>query len=211
MRLENSCLIPAARSTVWNLIMDIPRSAACVPGLQEIVPDGEDKYRATMQSRVGPMKLTFSGTVAVLESDESKGEARIQVEASDRRVGGGIKADMKIRLVDQTPGHTELTITTDTAFMGKLGGIRPAPDAPQSQEHDGRVRPQLDGAHSEIHRLRSLPARSLPPGLALVDIQSPLAAPSPNPLSVYTPSVSLTTLPSGRPRKPVPLAVFKPT
>ena len=123
MRLENSCLIPAARSTVWNLIMDIPRSAACVPGLQEIVPDGEDKYRATMQSRVGPMKLTFSGTVAVLESDESKGEARIQVEASDRRVGGGIKADMKIRLVDQTPRHTELTITTDTAFMGKLGEL----------------------------------------------------------------------------------------
>ena len=123
MRLENSCLIPAARSTVWNLIMDIPRSAACVPGLQEIVPDGEDKYRATMQSRVGPMKLTFSGTVAVLESDESKGEARIQVEASDRRVGGGIKADMKIRLVDQTPEHTELTITTDTAFMGKLGEL----------------------------------------------------------------------------------------
>ena len=123
MRLENSCLIPAARSTVWNLIMDIPRSAACVPGLQEIVPDGEDKYRATMQSRVGPMKLTFSGTVAVLESDESKGEARIQVEASDHRVGGGIKADMKIRLVDQTPGHTELTITTDTAFMGKLGEL----------------------------------------------------------------------------------------
>ena len=30
---------------------------------------------------------------------------------------------MKIRLVDQTPGHTELTITTDTAFMGKLGEL----------------------------------------------------------------------------------------
>jgi carbon monoxide dehydrogenase subunit G len=123
MRLENSCLIPASRSTVWKLIMDIPRSAACVPGLQEIVPDGENQYRATMESRVGPMRLSFAGTVSVLESDESKGEARIQVEASDRRVGGAIKADMTIRLLDQTPEQTELTIVTETAFMGKLGEL----------------------------------------------------------------------------------------
>ena len=123
MRLENSCLIPAGRSTVWNLLMDIPRAAACVPGLQEIAPDGENRYRATLQSRVGPMRFTFSGTVVLLESDESKGEARIQVEASDRRVGGSIKADMTMRLIDQAPGQTELSIVTETAFMGKLGEL----------------------------------------------------------------------------------------
>ena len=123
MRLENSCLIPAGRSTVWNLLMDIPRAAACVPGLQEIAPDGENRYRATLQSRVGPMRFTFTGTVLVLESDESKGEARIQVEASDRRVGGSIKADMTMRLIDQAPGQTELSIVTETAFMGKLGEL----------------------------------------------------------------------------------------
>ena len=123
MRLENSCLIPAGRSTVWDLLMDIPRAAACVPGLVEIAPDGENQFRATLQSRVGPMRLSFSGTVLVLESDESKGEARFQVEASDRKVGGAIKADMTMRLIDQAPGQTELSIVTETAFMGKLGEL----------------------------------------------------------------------------------------
>ncbi len=127
MRLENSCLIPAGRSTAWNLLMGIPRAAACVPGLQEIVPDGENRFRATLQSRVGPMRFTFSGTVLVLESDESKGEARFQVEASDRRVGGSIKAEMTMRLIEhdpgQAPGQTELSIVTETAFMGKLGEL----------------------------------------------------------------------------------------
>ena len=123
MRLENSCLIPAGRSTAWDLLMDIPRAAACVPGLQEIVPDGENRFRATLQSRVGPMRFTFSGTVSVLENDESKGEARFQVEATDRRIGGSIKADMTMRLIDRAPGQTELSIVTDTAFMGKLGEL----------------------------------------------------------------------------------------
>ena len=123
MRLENTCLIPAGRSTVWDLLMDIPRAAACVPGLQEIAPDGENRYRATLDSRVGPMRLSFSGTISVLGSDESKGEARFQVEASDRKVGGTIKADMTMRLVDQAPGETELSIVTETAFMGKLGEL----------------------------------------------------------------------------------------
>ena len=123
MRLENSCLVPAGRSTLWNLLMDIPRAAACVPGLQEITPDGENRYRATLQSRVGPMRFSFSGTVSVLERDESKGEARFLVEASDRKVGGAIKADMTMRLIDQAPGQTELSIVTDTAFMGKLGEL----------------------------------------------------------------------------------------
>lgn len=123
MRLENSCLIPAVRSAAWDLLMDIPRAAACVPGLQEITPDGESRYRATLQTRVGPMRLNFAGTVSVLESNESKGEARFQVEASDRRVGGSIKADMSMRLLDQASGQTELSIITDTTFMGKLGEL----------------------------------------------------------------------------------------
>ena len=127
MRMENSCLIPAGRSTAWALLMDIPRAAACVPGLEEIATDGENRYAATLKSRVGPMGLTFSGTVTVLDSDEFKGEARFQIEATDRRVGGSIKANMAIRLTDHPSGQvldqTELTIVTDTAFMGKLGEL----------------------------------------------------------------------------------------
>ena len=127
MKLENSCLIPAGRSTAWALLMDIPRAAACVPGLEEISADGENRYVATLKSRVGPMGLTFSGTVTVLESDEFKGEARFQIEATDRRVGGSIKADMAISITDYPSGQvldqTKLNIVTDTAFMGKLGEL----------------------------------------------------------------------------------------
>lgn len=32
MKLENRCLVPADLETTWDLVMDIPKVAWCVPG-----------------------------------------------------------------------------------------------------------------------------------------------------------------------------------
>lgn len=123
MRFENSCIIPTDPGTAWDLIMDIPKAAACVPGLQEISSQGEGRYSASLQARVGPMGMNFTGTVAVLEADEDRREARVQVEAADRRVGGSIRADMSVALKEASDSQTQLSIVTETAFMGKLGEL----------------------------------------------------------------------------------------
>ncbi len=123
MRLENRCVVPADADATWELVTDIPRAAACVPGLKELTPDGEDRFRASIQARVGPMGLTLSGTILVLEQDREKGEARFQVDGSDRRLGGSLRAEMTIHLQAQTQSQTELLIVTDTTFMGKLGEL----------------------------------------------------------------------------------------
>ena len=123
MKLENRCLVPADLDSTWELVTDIPRVAACVPGIKDVSPDGENRYRASLQARVGPMGFTMSGTILVLEQDREKAEARFQVDASDRRLGGSIRAEMTLRLTAQSQGHTELLITTETTFMGKLGEL----------------------------------------------------------------------------------------
>jgi len=123
MKLENRCLVPASKDTTWALVMDIPRAAACVPGMQDIVAEGEDRFRATLRVRVGPMGLNLSGTMQVLERNEEKGEARFLVEAADRRVGGAVRSDLTMRLAPQTDNQTELTIISDTTFMGRLGEL----------------------------------------------------------------------------------------
>ncbi len=123
MKLENRCLVPAGREAVWDFVMDIPRAAACVPGLEQLVPEGENRFQATLKVRVGPMGLTLSGNVQVVEQDRDKGEARILVEASDRRVGGAVRTDMNLQLVPQGESQTELIILTDTTFMGRLGEL----------------------------------------------------------------------------------------
>ena len=101
--------------------MDIPHAAFCVPGMEELVSDGDGLYQVRLQARVGPIGLTFSGTIQLVGQDPSQYEARFRVEGADRRVGGSFKSDMTLRLSPQSAGQTELAITADTTFMGKLG------------------------------------------------------------------------------------------
>ena len=123
MKLENRCLVPADIQRTWELIMDIPRAAACVPGMEEVVQEEDGSYRARMKVRVGPMGLTLAGTLQVLEQDSSKGEARFLIEASDRRVGGAVRADLLIQLHSGEGNQTELVLTTETTFIGRLGEL----------------------------------------------------------------------------------------
>ena len=123
MKLENRCLVPADIQRTWDLIMDIPRAAACVPGMEVVVQEEDGSYRASMKVRVGPMGLTLAGTLQVLEQDPDKGEARFLIEASDRRVGGAVRADLLIQLRSEQGDQTELVLNTDTTFIGRLGEL----------------------------------------------------------------------------------------
>ncbi len=123
MKLENRCLVPADIQRTWDLIMDIPRAAACVPGMEEVVQEEDGSYRASMRVRVGPMGLTLAGTLRVLEQDSAKGEARFLIEASDRKVGGAVRADLLIQLRSEEENQTELVLNTDTTFIGRLGEL----------------------------------------------------------------------------------------
>ena len=103
--------------------MDIPKAASCIPGLKDITPDGEARYQATLQAKVGPMGMNLSGVITVLSQDAESGEAHFLVEANDRRVGGGVKTNMSMKVTAKSPTETELEIVADTTFMGRLGEL----------------------------------------------------------------------------------------
>ena len=123
MKLQNSCIVPAGLTVSWEFLMDLANSAKCVPGVTDVAPEGDGRYRGAMRAKVGPMSITLSGTVTVQEREPDSGRAHFLVEASDRRVGGGVKTDMRMQLTAKSPSETELTIETDTTFMGRLGEL----------------------------------------------------------------------------------------
>jgi len=123
LKIEIVSVVPASRDATWALVMDIPRAASCIPGIKDITPDGEGRYQATLQARVGPMGMTLSGVITVLSQDADTGEAVFLVEANDRRVGGGVKTNMTMRVTAKSPDETQLEIVADTTFMGRLGEL----------------------------------------------------------------------------------------
>ena len=123
MKIEILSDVPASREATWALVMDIPKAASCIPGIKDITPDGEGKYQATLQARVGPMGMNLSGTITVLSQDADAGEAYFLVEANDRRVGGGVKTNMSMKVTAKSADETELEIIADTTLMGRLGEL----------------------------------------------------------------------------------------
>ena len=53
----------------------------------------------------------------------SKAEARFLIEASDRKVGGAVRADLLIQLRTDEGNQTELVLNTNTTFIGRLGEL----------------------------------------------------------------------------------------
>ena len=123
MKLHNTCLVPAALEETWTALMDVPTSAKWVPGVVDVAAEGGGCYRGSLKARVGPMSMTLSGTVTVEEQEHGSGRARFLVEASDRRVGGGVRTTMVMQLTAAPAGGTEVAIETDTTFMGRLGEL----------------------------------------------------------------------------------------
>ena len=45
------------------------------------------------------------------------------MEANDRRVGGGVKTNMTMKVTAKSDDESELEIVADTTFMGRLGEL----------------------------------------------------------------------------------------
>ena len=111
MKLEIRSIVPAGRKITWDTVMDIPKASACVPGIKEITPDGDGRFQAILQARVGPMGMTLTGTITIVSQDEETGEAEFIVEAGDKRVGGGVKTNMTMKVSAHSDNQTAVSYT----------------------------------------------------------------------------------------------------
>ena len=120
MIFSQECVIPVERERLWDFLMDVPRVARCVPGVESVEAVDERSYKGRLGVRIGPIRLSLDGTMAVEEQDASSWRARIRADASDRRLGGGIRARLSLTLSPAADG-TRLAIETDLAVLGKIG------------------------------------------------------------------------------------------
>ena len=120
MTFTQECVIPVERERLWDFLMDVPKVGRCVPGVEGIEAVNGSAYKGGLKVHVGPIRLALQGTITVEEADAATGRARMRAEASDRRLGGGIRARMSLTLSPAELG-TRVQIDTDLAVLGKIG------------------------------------------------------------------------------------------
>lgn len=121
MKLEHRCTITARREAVWDFLMDMQNVASCLPGVQEFTAQDADHYAGTLRVKVGPVALTFQGTVHVEQRDREHWHGTVRAEAKDRKLGGGVQAHLVMTLEAVGPSTTAMHVALETHILGKIG------------------------------------------------------------------------------------------
>jgi carbon monoxide dehydrogenase subunit G len=120
--IDHRITVPASPERVWAFMMDVPAVSQCVPGVNGVTQIDDSTYSGVMSVRVGPIQVRLDGKVILAERDEAARQARMDLQAADKRVNGAVNAKMTMRLEPADGGNaTDLDIQTDANVMGKLG------------------------------------------------------------------------------------------
>jgi carbon monoxide dehydrogenase subunit G len=117
MRLENTLTIPVPAKEAWLVLLDLERIAPCVPGAVLTSSEG-DSHHGTVKVKLGPVGLTYGGTVTFVSRDADALVAVMEASGREKRGGGTAKAVVTCRLFDRGPS-TDVVIDTDLAITGR--------------------------------------------------------------------------------------------
>jgi hypothetical protein len=120
MKLESSFLVPAPPAAAWRLLNDVPRVVPCMPGAELVDVVAEDRWRATLHVKLGPIALVFSVDVTRNEADEEAQRVTLSARAREVRGRGGASATIESTLQEAPGGGTQVSITTDLSLQGAV-------------------------------------------------------------------------------------------
>ena len=119
MHLSATYVFNAPAETVWALLMDTERVAACLPGCKGLRPIGEDRYEAELAVAVAAISGNFKGTIALQDKDPPR-SYRLLVEGAGRP--GFVKGNTQITLIPDGE-RTTVQIEADAEVGGMIARV----------------------------------------------------------------------------------------
>jgi hypothetical protein len=148
MEINNAFEVPLPPEQAWPLLMNIPGIAPCMPGAQltEVVDD--KTYKGNIAVRLGPVALTFAGTIIFEEIDDVGRSARVRAQGNDAKGRGSAQAKATFTMEPSAAGskvlvHTDLTLSGAVAQYGRGVGMIQATAAALMNQFANNLKKQL--------------------------------------------------------------------
>jgi carbon monoxide dehydrogenase subunit G len=117
MQLSNTFKVPVPVDEAWQVLLDYPRLARCMPGAT-VTDVQDDNVQGQVKVKLGPVSITYQGKVTFAEKDATA--HRIVATAAGREVRGSGTASAQITAVLTDAGNaTEVSVATDLNITGK--------------------------------------------------------------------------------------------
>ena len=80
---------------LWSYLMDPVVLAKITPGISELEPQGENKFKSISKIKIGPVKSSFTGNMEVVNKQEPT-SFTIQMEQLSKIGNAHVKVDMQL-------------------------------------------------------------------------------------------------------------------
>jgi carbon monoxide dehydrogenase subunit G len=124
MNFEHTFTVAAPIEDVWAALMDVERSAPCMPATEVLGRSGADTYRVRVRVKLGPLSIAPSARLRIVERDDATRRATIAATATEADGSGRAEARARISAVSASPGtrvsiDAKLQLTGTAALVGK--------------------------------------------------------------------------------------------
>lgn len=119
MEIINSLEIPMSLDEAWQLLLDIPRIAPCLPGAELTDVQSDSTYKGKVAVRLGPVVLNFVGLAKFEEIDPVAKQATVVARGTDNKGRGGASATVRFWFEPMGSG-TKINVKSDVNLTGSI-------------------------------------------------------------------------------------------
>lgn len=118
MRLTNEFSVLGDRERVFNVLLDVPNVARCMPGAELLSSEGQ-VHHGRLRLKVGPVKAEYEGDVTLLRVERDAGVMALRAEGREQRGSGLAHADVTVT-VESQGDRTKVAIDTELTIQGRV-------------------------------------------------------------------------------------------
>lgn len=120
MEIIGKKIIPSKRETVWHALNDPVILKLCLPGCESVEKVGNDEFKVTIKTAIGPLRARFQGSLKMTEVHAPESCVML-FEGQGGAVGFGKgSSSVTLRSVDE---GTELSYEAKAQVGGKLAQV----------------------------------------------------------------------------------------
>jgi uncharacterized protein len=120
MQLTGKHVVNALPSKIWEMLMDTDTLARIVPGISRLEKTGDNKYKSTIEIKMGPVNSSFTGDLQMEDIKEPEGFT-LKVQQNSKI--GNANAAIKISLRPVNENNTEVSFDGDVKLSGMLAAM----------------------------------------------------------------------------------------
>jgi uncharacterized protein len=119
MQIKSSFQVPLPVEEAWEILLDVPTIAPCMPGATLLGIEDDDTYLGEVAVRLGPVMLKFKGKAQIIERNAEARSAKVKAQGRDTKGRGSANAEVVFTLAEDN-GGTRVDIVTDLTLSGSV-------------------------------------------------------------------------------------------